>query len=313
MNKVHRSIRRTLGIALVAVALGAGCGGSGDEGTADAGGDTPDARVDRVDPDHGRVVVLGEEFLLADVLALGVDVVSSTATLADQGFLGMEGLDVEGIEALPATDPNRELLAAQHADLIIAPQYVVDELGRDVVEGATDRLIVLEDRPSAEDQIRTLGEELDRTDEADELLADLEAARDDAAGEVPDDCVVSAATIYPGPAPAIYVTGDATVPAALVDLGCTLTPSADGLDPDQLGRVYVSLEELGMLDGPRLVLIQNEAVEGEGESLAEIESSPLWEGLPAVEAGAVVTIDRLGYPGIVGQTRLYDDLVAALG
>lgn len=49
-----------------------------------------------------------------------------------------------------------------------------------------------------------------------------------------------------------------------------------------------------------------------GEALADIAGLPLWQRLPAVVAGRVVTLDRLGYPGIPGRRRLVDDLTTLL-
>lgn len=53
-------------------------------------------------------------------------------------------------------------------------------------------------------------------------------------------------------------------------------------------------------------------VEGEMESVAEVNENPLWAQLPAVQRGNVVTLDRLGYPGFRGQKALLQDLIEAL-
>jgi hypothetical protein len=39
-----------------------------------------------------------------------------------------------------------------------------------------------------------------------------------------------------------------------------------------------------------------------------VAALPLWQQLPAVEAGDVTTLDRLGHPGFAGLIRLDDDL-----
>jgi ABC-type Fe3+-citrate transport system substrate-binding protein len=44
-----------------------------------------------------------------------------------------------------------------------------------------------------------------------------------------------------------------------------------------------------------------------------MEQEALWKQLPAVEADQVTTLDRLGYPGVAGLIRLYDELGEVVG
>lgn len=74
--------------------------------------------------------------------------------------------------------------------------------------------------------------------------------------------------------------------------------------------MYLSLEQLDILDVPTLVLLQSETVAGEQAAMDEIASNPLWSELPAVRDGNVVVFDRLGYPGATGQIRFLDDFAA---
>ncbi len=61
-----------------------------------------------------------------------------------------------------------------------------------------------------------------------------------------------------------------------------------------------------------MILLQSTAVEGEPEAIAAMSDDPIWNQLPAIQSGRVVTLDRLGYPGFRGQRALLSDLVAAL-
>ena len=50
-------------------------------------------------------------------------------------------------------------------------------------------------------------------------------------------------------------------------------------------------------------------MDGESESIAEISGNALWLQIPAVQAGNVTVLDRLGYPGFRGVNALLQDLV----
>jgi iron complex transport system substrate-binding protein len=128
---------------------------------------------------------------------------------------------------------------------------------------------------------------------------------------------VSVLTVYPGPTVAAWVDGPVDVPATLLALGYTLRPDAEdtaGADGGATdGRAYLSEEQLGLFAAPTIIAMQSDLVEGEDAALAAIEGTPLWSGLPAVQDGRVIVVDRLGYPGIAGRIRLVADLVEQLG
>ena len=145
------------------------------------------------------------------------------------------------------------------------------------------------------------------------MVADLEAARARAQESVPDDCVVSLAAIYPGPSPAAFVSCPREIPNSILSTGCALDPDPRVAEPDQNGRVYLSLEQLGILDAPRIVLLQSTTVDGETQAVEEITASPLRVQLPAVLDGNAVTFDGLGYPGATGQIRFLDEFKALYG
>ena len=138
----------------------------------------------------------------------------------------------------------------------------------------------------------------------------LDQATERAREAVPDDCKVSLAAIYPGPSPAAFVAGPWDLPTSVLSTGCALDPDPTVAGPDANGRVYLSMEQLGILDAPTLILLQSETVAGEQQAMDEIAASPLWSELPAVRDGNVVVFDRLGYPGASGQIRFLDEFAA---
>lgn len=300
--------RRAFLVGVGAVAVLAACSGDSkaDDGTATTGaaeGSDGDAA-----PPAPRVLLLGEEYLLADTLALGITPIASTATVAAAGFIGIEH-DTAGIEVLENTDTDLESLVALDTDVVVAAQYVVDSLGAEAL-APYGELTVVPDGSTNEEVLAILADLFDRQTEADALLGRLDEARERARAEIPPQ-EVSVAAIYPGPSVAVFVDGPWAVPQALLDAGCTLVPGAD--EPhDEDGRVYLSLENLDLIAGPTLLLMVSEAVEGEPAAIAQMQDDPLWSELPAPAAGRVHQLDRLGYPGVEGRIRLVDDLIDIL-
>jgi iron complex transport system substrate-binding protein len=282
---------------------GSGSGDGGRDGGASSSPSPAGSADDR------RVVLLAEEFLLADVLELGVQPIASTASVAEEGFQGLDGYDTSGIEVLPMTTLSLEHLASLRPDVLVTLQFWVDQVGEEAL-GGMGELLVIPDGLTVAERLTVLGDLLDRPDRAADLVAELDQATERAREAVPDDCTVSLAAIYPGPSPAAFVAGPWDIPTAVLSTGCTLDPDPSVAAPDENGRVYLSMEELGILDAPMLVLLQSETVAGEQDAVDAIAANPLWSELPAVDSGNVVVLDRLGYPGATGQIRFLDDFAA---
>ena len=81
-----------------------------------------------------------------------------------------------------------------------------------------------------------------------------------------------------------------------LELGFTLTPGADDVDGEEGGRLYLSNEQIGVLDADTLVAMQSDLVLGEADALDQIADDPVWSQLPAVVADNVITVDRLDNP-----------------
>jgi ABC-type Fe3+-hydroxamate transport system substrate-binding protein len=312
------STRRGFLAMVGAAGLLVACGADGGDRAASSEDEGPDAAGTgdggpATAADTPTVLALGEEYLLADLLTLGIRPIASTANVVlDEGFAGLGEFDTEGIEALPSTEPNLERLAGYRADVVVANTFVADYLGREVLEGLGGEHVVVPDDHA--ERIVALGDTFDRRSEADAALADLDEAI--AAGAATLNAggrAVSVATVYPGSTVAAWVDGPIDVPATLLAMGFTLRPGATDVEGEEGGRLYLSNEQLDVLDADTLVALQSDLVAGEPEALEAMADDPLWSGLPAVASGKVVTIDRLGYPGIAGRRRLVDDLVARLG
>ncbi len=299
---------RAATLAIVFLSGVAACS-NGDTATSDP---VPTSVSASVEPAE-RILALGEEPVLADLLALGVRPIASSANVVIDGrFVGLGDLDSDGIEALVSTEPNLEQLASIDADVVVATEFVVDRLGRNVLEGL-GRLVVIPDG-DPEVQVRALADAFDRHAEADDLLAELDDAVAEGRSALGDaNLAVSVATVYPGPTVAAWVDGPVDIPDTLLAMGVTLRPGSGDVAGAEGGRVFLSEEQLGLLDADAIVALQSDHVDGEAEAVRDIAQDPLWSRLPAVAANRVITIDRLGYFGIAGRIRLVGDLVEALG
>jgi len=272
----------------------------------------PAAEPDEAPFDPGVVVAVSEEGVLADLLALGVPVAASSATVVNEGFQGMDTHDTSGIEIFDYLTLSLEDLATYRADYIVTWEFIVGLVGEEQLSGLGAELVILPDGSIGPDRLRLLGEVFDREPAADVLLDELDAAYDAALDAVPAECEVSVVAVYAGANVAAFARPIWEIPRALDRLGCALVPGAE-IDTDGNGRAWLSLEQLDLLAAPKLLMMQTDTVEGERDSIDEVTGNPIWQQLPAVESGGVVELDRLGYPGVTGEIRLLDDLVAALG
>ena len=283
---------------------------TGDDTTGD---DTngADSALDVDAPDLGRVVSLAEEFILADLLSLGIEPVASTATVDTAGFQGLDEFDTSAIEVLPQTTLNLEYLASLQPDTIVTLQFWVDQVGAGVLEGIAD-VVIIPDGLSGAERIEALGDLVGRPEHAATVAAAVDRAQQAAIDQVPGGCEISLAVVYPGPTIAAFVDGPWELPSAFQAVGCELVPGPDVAAPDANGRAFLSEEQLGLLAAPTLVLMQNDTVDGETAALDQVSSGAIWQTIPAVAANHVVIIDRLGYPGAQGLIRFYGEVAGML-
>ncbi len=260
-----------------------------------------------------RVIALGEEGLLADLLDIGIQPVASIVNIPeDVPMIAPE--EVAGTELLRSSgDISFETLLAFNPDLIIGTVFFIDSAGYEQLAEIAPVVAVGGDDP-LETYIETLTVFGLREQAETDVAAFRERVSAEAARIGAAEMKVSVAAIYPGPSVALFVDGPQPVPLLLRELGVTMLPTGaarEDLDVRN-GRAFISDERLDLISGERLILTQSASVEGEMEAVAEISANPLWAQLPAVQAGNVVTLNRIGYPGFRGQQALLGDLVKAL-
>lgn len=291
---------------------------AGDESSTEDAGDSATRSVDtpfgavEVPANPQRVVALAEEFMLADLLDLGVQPIASTSSLPD-GFYALDQFDTSNIELLSNMELDVERLVALQPDLIISYGWLVEEVGFDLLSQLAPTVAI--DNSDYRAAYMNIAATFGLEDRAEERLAEYDATAEALGEELgASDRTASVATIYPGASDVtLWLGGSADLPQALLDMGFNLEPSTEAVEPTgSLNRAYISLEQVDLITGDDLFMMQSENIEGEAETLEEMTSTDLWQHILAVVAGRVHFFDRLGYPGVSGRIRILEDVKTTL-
>jgi iron complex transport system substrate-binding protein len=261
-----------------------------------------------VPADPQRIVALSEEFLLADLLAFGVSPIASNSN-DTSGFLGLDPAATEGIEVIPSAEFNLEALAALRPDLILAYPDYIDLVGYDLLDAVAPTVAIGTSESDWRDQLRKTAAVFGLENDAEARIAAIDAELDDVRS-VLDGQEMSVASVAPGPFIRAFTDERTQLTEIMAELGVVFVPG--GGDTDDNGRIEVSLEQLGVLSAPVLVLLQSSFVEGVDQALADVEASPLWATLPAVQDGTVVELDQLSYFGADGVAAFARDLASGV-
>lgn len=298
-----------LGALLAIALLAAACGDDGDSGAStdgDGSGSTPAGDgafpVDvehafgttTVDAEPTRIVTVGltEHDTL---LALGVIPVGVTDWYGDQPFATWPWAQDELGDAEPTvlddTDGlDYEAIAALDPDLIIGTNAGLDEESFGLLSDIAPTIAHSKDAPLYfspwDEQARLIGRAVGRSEQTEELIADIDAQFAAAAEEHPEFEGVSIAFLqnafYDGQAIA-YQEGLGT--DFLTDLGFTIPPVLDDFATE--GQAYIPIEQLAVLDDADVLLW---ATESPGDRTA-LEAEPLYGNLAAVKDGTLVFTD----------------------
>jgi iron complex transport system substrate-binding protein len=290
------------GAALLAAALlAASCSsGSSDEDTGDA---APTSSSDAfpvtvgtafgdvtVEEEPTRVVALGWSDA-ETALSLGVQPVGASDWL---GFGGegvgpwAEGRYDEAPEIIETLEPSLEAIAALEPDLILDTRSDGTQERYDSLSAIAPTVGAPEGagpyQTTWQQQLELVSEALGRTDEADDVAADVEQRIADAREANPGfEGTEVAVGAYTSEGFGAYVRGDARVDL-MEALGFTNKPAIQDLAGESF-FVPVSDEELRLLDAPLTVVFPIFV------DAAEITGNPLWQTLPSVQAGHAVVLE----------------------
>lgn len=322
------AIALTLSLALTAAACGSDTSGEADGGgspsaeeqaLAESGGDAttttteaPDVTFPlEVDHVYGtteltevpeRIVVVGLNEQDA-LLALGVVPVATTEWFG--GYDGavwpwaqdeLEELGGEEITLLTDTDGVQfEKVAAARPDLILGLYSGMTEEVYDTLSGIAPTVAQPDGVPSFgiswQETTRTVGRILDKADEAEALVADVEGQIAAAAEAHPE--LAGVTTVIAAPYDGIYVYGPSDPRWLLVEaLGLDVPDEIEALATEEFG-FSLSSEKAGVLDVDVVVWLDPEEAEGP-------LGGPVYQGLDVHDEGREVLLDSEGDPELGG-------------
>lgn len=232
------------------------------------------------------------------LFSLGVTPVLSSSLVTEGGYLSEYGAEtVDTYEFVMGEDVPIEAIAASKPDLIVAVGWLGGLAGVSLSD-YYDRLSTIapvltsEDASDAlvapwQDSIELLGEALDLSDAAAQVVADYDADLARIRDAHPEFSGRTATwAIYYGPGTGLqYLSQPDSAPADfLAELGFDPNPQAEefALDP------AVSDELMSKVDADVIVLGQS--AHASDEEFAEVVDGPLFQGLEAVSAGHLVTL-----------------------
>lgn len=328
------SARIRAAAAIVAVAaLGVtGCTAQpGDGGTGDDGGDgvfpvTIEHAFGEttIDAEPERVVAWG--WASADAaIALGVVPVGIPAESYagdEEGVLPWirEAVEEEGAD-MPTVlangeEPPYEDIAELAPDLVLAPYSGLTEEQYDLLSEIAP-VVAYPEEPWAtpwRDIVTISGEALGRSDQAEEVLADIDARIADAAAAHPEFAGKTIAAVW-DVAGSFYVYKDEDPRVEfLLDLGFESAPAVDELDTGEATFYYtLSYEQLDRLQSD--VILSYASTQEEQDAFL---NAPYAQLLPAVQSGAVASLVGTEYisavspPTALSLTWGLDEVVNAL-
>jgi iron complex transport system substrate-binding protein len=292
-------------VLLAAAVVLTGCGsdsgsGSGSESGSDGGAATASGAFPitvstafgevTVEEEPARVVALGWSDA-ETALSLGVQPVGASDWL---GFGGegvgpwAEGLYDEAPELIDTTEPSFEAIAALQPDLILDTRSDGTEERYESLSAIAPTIGQPEGvgpyQTTWQQQLELAGQALGRSDEAQAVRDDVDAAFADAAAAHPEFAGTTVAVgAYTSEGFGAYVRGDARVDF-LEQLGFENSPQVQALAGENF-YVPVSEEQLQVLDAPLTVVFPIFV------DAAEITGNPVWQTLPSVQQGHAVVLE----------------------
>lgn len=258
-----------------------------------------------------RVVVLDSSFLDASI-ALGLPPIGATEGLSGASLPAYLGDVTTGIELVgTTTEPNLEQIAALEPDLILGAK-VRHEALYPLLSGIAPTVFSETSGTDWKSQVRLTGEALNRSDDAEALLAEFDT-RAAAVGEEIGAAGTTAVIIrfIPGQ---IRLYGPTTFSGSvLTQVGFDLGDR--GYDP-QYGMGVISPEQTELIDADVIFATNPEAESGGAVVTDRAAVESLWTSLPAVQAGKqfdILDSTWMTGIGVIGANAILDDLETFLG
>jgi iron complex transport system substrate-binding protein len=250
----------------------------------------------------------------AVALDLPVAGVGSNALFGDDEVAPFLDFSLDGVQVIEQTEPNLELIASLRPDLILTRDSNIADL-REELAALAPLVPVAADGPWRPDLERVAGwlarqerlaTVLGRYDEELAAVRERHAERIETATLGVVQYLAEEKTFYSSPADGFYLQAN-----TIADLGGRYLPFLDQ-GGEALQNDGFSLEQVGELAPADALLV----IVNDEENRVGLEAEPLWQQLPAVQAGHLVFTDfRTNYGSVFAATeclRLLDGLYATL-
>lgn len=306
------TVRRFAPLVLV-IALVAGCGGGSDtaspDGSSTSAEPAPCRKVKHaigtscIPQDPQRVVTLGYNTPLEYALSVGLPVVGYDGDAAAPNGIPsyLDPALVEGATFVgDGETPDLEKVAALEPDLII---YAYDNGNYPQVSSIAPTIVLKMGYASYRDDFMSAAEMLDREDEAEAFLAELDTRIDEVATEIAPTIDGKTVSVFrTGSDGKAEISGEGDYIAELFEeLG------AERPDTQKDGYQQIGLEQIGLLDAdvayPAYGYANSDpdSVKANEETREQFESNPLWGTLKFVQDDQIYPID----PMVFGLTGTY--------
>ncbi|MDL1902060.1 iron-siderophore ABC transporter substrate-binding protein [Anaerolineae bacterium CFX9] len=256
-----------------------------------------------------RIVTLDPFYSLQMSLEMNLPVMGSGSFTSDGGFPDTLSAEVlAGIEVIGAFDaPNLEAIVTLAPDLIIGDAYFLSEQYELLNEIAPTVLIATANWKAWYRTIAAAAGVPERAEAAFDAyntrIADLQA-------RIPDDVTVSFLRVVPDGYQLYREAPNAYAPIAVMSEAGVVRPEFEsGTDEESFARL--DDEGLTYIEGDILLYVVGGSND-DGEQLeAETLSNPIWQALPAVEAGQAYRVDAgpwMSFGGLRSAHAVLDDL-----
>ncbi|WP_129839603.1 ABC transporter substrate-binding protein [Streptomyces sp. RFCAC02] len=328
MSSTVRRLAALPAAFLAASLLLTACGGDDEEDNAggssdDAGSSSSETRTltgadgteVEIPSDPQRVVTLSEPTLDA-ALALGVTPVGTSAGRGQEGasayLAEAGGADIPVVAT--TAEPDLEAIAELAPDLILVDETVGAKTMAEQLGGIAPTFFASTQQDGWRDAFTTAADALNRTDEADQVLADLDAGIEEVAGQLGDNAgAVTSVIRWQEGAPSVVGQGEGHVGSVLAALGLTRPESQQSAVQEH--SEPVSLEEIELIDGDWLFFGTLGTVEDGGTALAEAMDTSGFADLDAVTSDHVVVVDGSAWNssgGPLAAQIVLDDVAEAM-
>jgi iron complex transport system substrate-binding protein len=264
----------------------------------------------KIDGTPARVVTLGENALDATA-SLGLKPVGA---LASRGGTDIPAYlkDKTGAIALVGTvrEPNLEAILAQQPDVILAATGLTREMYEKLSLIAPTIVPVGDNFAPWQDTLRSYAQALNKGEEADKRIGEIDARITELAKRMPADTTVSVVRWNPqGPQ---IMSSHLFVGTLLKSLGMKPNDLAESIK-DRPHSDILSLENLNKADGDWVFLA---TLNPEGKkALEEASKQPAFQRLKAAQANQVVSVDGQIWSsssGYLAAQRILDDVEKTL-